>query len=400
MPLTDLKLRTLKPKDKRYKLTDSEGLYIQVETTGSRLWRFKYKFGGKEKLLAFGSYPLVDLLQARKKRDAARLLLLEGRDPSAEKKAVEEAERLVVEAATKPTVPTFREMAAAWLKLKNWSPRYAGQMQRRIDLNLNAYLGDLPIKDIAPRKVLETIQKIEDRDALVMARELLGVARNIFQYAIVNEHLDRDPTVGMTKVLKDPKPVKHHASLKAKELPRFFKRLREAQCEDITRLGLLFTLYTMVRTQETRFLEPEEVDGNMWRIPPERMKMRREHWVPLTPRVQEILAAARRINPRGRPFPFSENRMLYALYDMGYYGKATVHGMRGTASTILNESGLFNSDWIEKQLAHDEEDDVRGAYNAAEYIQHRKKMMRWWSDYLDKADADSKRDAELDELLS
>lgn len=382
--LTDIKIRSFKPEEKAYRKSDSEGLYIQVEPTGSKLWRMAYRYGGKQKTLAIGTYPLLSLRDARSARDDARRQLLDGLDPAAVKRAGKAAAR------APKRKPTFREMGDQWLALKNWSPRYGEQMRRRIDINLYAYMGDDQIDQIPPSKVLSTIRTIEDRGALVMARELLGTVRNIFQYAMVEEHLNRDPTIGMTKALRDPNPVKHHASFKAKELPEFFRRLRNFEGEEITRLGILFTLHTMVRTQETRFMEPNEVDGDMWRIPPERMKMRREHWVPLTDRAQEILAAARRINPRGRIFPFSENTMLYALYTMGYHGKATVHGMRGTASTILNESGLWNKDWIEKQLAHDEEDDSRDAYNAAEYLTHRKKMMRWWSDYLDQAAAGEK----------
>lgn len=392
MPLTDVRLKTLKPEAKTYKKADAEGLFIQVEPNGSKLWRFRYRFALKQKLLALGAYPTVSLLDARRARDDAKRLLAKGIDPAEEKKKA----RQPAPPPAPVTGPTFETVAREWIALKHWTPRYSKQMHDRLDQNLISQLGPTPVADVTPKQVIDCIRVMEDRGALVLAREQLGVLRNIFQYAIVHGHAEKDPTLGVNKVLRDPKPVKHHTALKKADLPTFFTRLNTVSAEEITKLALRFTMHTMVRTNETFGMVPEEIEGTLWRIPAARMKMRKEHLVPLSRQALNIVQRAREFNPKGRLFPMSNNAMLYMTYRMGFFSRATVHGFRRTASTILNEEG-FNRDWIEMQLAHSD-NTVRGIYNSAEWLADRAKMLQWWSDFLD-AQAKVKRDNWAD-LLS
>jgi integrase len=228
-----------------------------------------------------------------------------------------------------------------------------------------------------------------------MARRLNNHVGEIFRYAVALGVAKRDPSRDITAALKERPPVKHRAAMPRKELPLFFGKLEQEPLEKSTKIALLLTIYTLVRTNETRFArwsEFEDLDGKrpLWRIPPERMKMRSEHLVPLAPSVRSLLQELQAIDlpgphlfPGNRKGVMSENTMLYALYRLGYHGKATVHGFRGTGSTILNESGKFEPDWIERQLAHDERDQIRAAYNSAQYLKQRRIMLEWWATYLD-----------------
>jgi integrase len=389
MALSDAKLRVLKPAERPYKVADSGGLHVVVATSGSRFWRYAYRFDGKQKDLSLGTYPLMSLSQARAARDAAKRLLLEGRDPVQARKA--ETRRRKIAAAH-----TFKLVADEWFEARRrrWAESYARRLRSRLDADLIPELGSRPIADIEPMQVLDVIRRIEQREAIEMAKRVMQMAGAIFRYGVATSRCTRDPTADLRGALQTPGPVKHRSALDAAELPTFLQRLEDYPGEAVTRQALKLALLTFVRTSEVRFArwsEFEDLAGAapLWRIPAERMKMRRGHLVPLAPQVVDLLREIPRAKRTDLLFPaptrmgvISENTMIYGLYRMGYHGRATVHGFRSTASTILNEH-QFNRDWIEMQLAH-VEGGVRAIYNAAEWLPGRRDMMCWWADYLDR----------------
>lgn len=394
MPLTDAKLRALKPAAKPYKVADSEGLHVLVTTGGSVLWRLAYRFGGKQKLLALGQYPYVPLIDARSARQDAKRLLREGRDPSHERKMEKRRQRVAAG-------HTFQTVADEWFELRKdmWVKSYADRLRSRLDADLLPELGRRPIAEIEPIEVLDVIRKVEKRDAVEMAKRIMQMASAIFRYGVATSRCPRDPTFDLRGALRPAKEVKSRSALQASELPDFLQRMSAYEGDDLTRLALELVVLTFVRTAELRFATWAEFEGlegpePLWRIPAERMKMRRPHLVPLAPQAVAVLTKLRMLNLRhDQVFPaptrskvISENTMLYALYRMGYHGRATVHGFRKTASTVLNEQN-YNRDWIEMQLAHSE-GSVRSVYNAAEWLPGRREMMCWWADYLDRRRAE------------
>lgn len=402
MPLSDAKLRTLKGAAKAYKLADSGGLHILVPTSGARLWRFAYRFAGKQKVQALGPYPLVSLAEARRLRDASKKLLLKGIDPAAKKRADELEQRLAAG-------QTFSEVADEWFekRRRRWVESYSSRLRNRLDADLIPSLGSRPIAEIAPIEVLDVIRKIERRDAIEMAKRVMQMASAIFRYGVATSRCPRDPTADLRGALQSPGPVKHRSSLSAADLPEFVHRLSHYTGEEVTRAALRLALLTFVRTSEVRFArwsEFEDLDGpeRLWRIPAERMKMRRAHLVPLSPQVVDLLREVRRLSGRSpllfpaatRTGVISENTMIYGIYRLGYHTRATVHGFRSTASTILNEH-QFNRDWIEMQLAH-ADGSVRAIYNSAEWLPGRREMMCWWADYLDAAQVRGAEAADAD----
>jgi integrase len=388
MPLTDAKLRTLKATGKPQKISDGGGLHILVTANGSRLWRLAYRFGGKQKLLALGKYPDVSLVDARLARELARKRLEDGDDPSASRKA--EKRRAKIAAAH-----TFEAVANEWFEAQKhrWVSSYSDRLRRRLDDDLLARIGRRPIEEIEPVEVLDVVRAIERRDAIEMGRRVLQMASAIFRFGVATSRCPRDPTADLRGALQAREPAKRRSALSASALPEFLQRLEVYDGILSTRLALELALLTIVRTAELRFArwsEFEDLDGlePLWRIPPERMKMRRAHLVPLSSAAVSVLRQLK--SPNGKSdlvFPadtrsgvISENTMLYALYRLGYHGRATVHGFRSTASTILNENH-FNRDWIEVQLAHADRS-VRAVYNAAEWLPGRREMLNWWADYL------------------
>lgn len=383
MPLSEAACRNAKPRDRAYKLTDGDGLYLLVQPNGSRLWRMNYRFGGKQKTLAFGAYPTVLLGSARERRLTARRILERGLDPS----TIPDPD------APLPGGPTFEAVARRWLDARKdaLTPRYAALVERRLEADVFPEIGPMPIKTLeadAP-KILAALRKIEARGALLVARRCREYVGQVFRYAVASGEATRDPTADLRDALKSPGKPKHHASLKAKEMPEFFLRLRRYEGDQV-RTAIELILHTFVRTTELREARKAEFDGMTWRIPAERMKMGREHIVPLTPRARQLVdrlmvlaGDSEWLLPGVRGKPISQNTLLYALYRMGYHSRITTHGFRGTASTILNESGLFEPDWIERQLAHVPANQVRSAYNAAQHLADRRRMMEWWSQYLE-----------------
>ena len=391
MPLTDAKLRSLRSRSRPYKISDFEGLHILVSRSGAKLWRWAYRFNGKQQAISLGQYPAVSLLDARRARDAAKRDLLGGTDPAQARKLA----RLKARVAGKNT---FQDVANEWFALNEsrWVQSYSSRLKSRLENDLLKPLATRPIADIEPLEILDVIRKIENRDAIEMAKRVMQMASAIFCYGVATARCRQDPTASLKGALKPNKPSKRRQAIAQAELPTFMAKLREYDGNHVTRLAMLLIINTFVRTAEVRFArwsEFEALEGRkpLWRIPASRMKMRRDHIVPLAPQVVRLLSELRHTTGHSEfLFPatsrsgvMSENTLLFAMYRMGYHGLATVHGFRATASTVLNENN-FNRDWIEMQLAHHDRG-VRGVYNAAEWMPGRRTMMCWWADFLVKA---------------
>lgn len=361
--LTDMRIRSLKPSDKPYKVTDGEGMYLFVTPAGSKLWRLDYRLNGKRLTLAMGAYPALSLVEARRQREIARANIAAGLDPA-------------------PKAPTFKEIATRWLAKQTWVESYASRVKSRFDDDVFPQIGTMPIDMIQPAHILSVIRSIEDRGAIEMGRRVYQMIGRVMRFAVGESLIPADPTRDISESLAAPKPVQHRNFLPAEELPALMTRL--SAIGSVTALATMFTIHTMARTSETRFATWDEVSGDRWSVPAHRMKMRRDHIVPLSPQALAILDRVPRTSKwvfhiRGKPL--SENAMLYGLYGLGYHGKSTVHGMRTSASTYLNEHE-WNSDWIEMQLAH-VDGSVRGVYNAARYLRQRREMLRAWSAFLE-----------------
>jgi integrase len=387
MALTALSVKNARPRVKPYKLADEKGLYLVVTTGGSKLWRFDYRYGGKRKTLSFGKWNDVELAQARERRDVARKKLAEDLDPG-----------VPPPPQTAVVINRFESVGRDWHASAKvaWTSRYAKLVLGRLEADIFPHLGRDDIDRIEPPRLLEVIRKIEARGAIEMAKRVKNHCSEIFQYGIAEGKCRRDPAADIRRALMKARPKKHRAALPPSEFPDFLVNLKNYDGDEITKLALGFTLLTMVRTQETRFAkwpEFERLEGNepLWRLSADRMKMSREHLVPLPRQALKILKRLKELSPDSpHLFPantrhgvISENTMLYALYRMGYHSRQTTHGLRRCASTILNESGQFEPDWIEAQLAHVDQNKVRGAYNAAVYLKHRARMLQWWADFVD-----------------
>ena len=390
MPLTEMKCRNVKGKIKSQKLSDGGGLHLLVNADGAKYWRLAYRWHGKQRTLALGVYPAVGLAEARAARDDAKRSLAASIDPSTVKR---ERKRAAKVAAGN----TFEAVAREWHE--NWkgarTPYYAGQILRRLEADVLPTIGRRPIAELEPAELLDLLRKVEKRGVNETARRLKQLVGQIFRFAIVTSRAKRDPSADLKDALRATSEPRHHRAMPLTELPTFLKNLETYGGEQQTKLALKLVTLTFLRTTELRagkWSELEDLDGKsgQWRVPAERMKMRLEHLVPLSRQAIAVLRELRALSgnsPNIFPSPgkegcMSSNTMLYALYRMGYHGRATTHGFRSVASTILNESNLFNRDWIERQLAHVERNEVRRAYNAAEWMPDRRQMMQWWADYI------------------
>jgi integrase len=385
--LSDARARNAKPKTTPYKLADGEGLFLLIMPNGSKYWRLRYYFAGREKTLALGVYPDTSLADARERRSQARKAVAAGKDPSESKKA---AKRL----STLNNANTFEVVAREWFEKREheWKPTSIRSKRIYLESHLLPKMSRRPIAAITSPEVLEMLRVIEGRGTLDTARRVMQMCGQIFMYAIATGRADRNPVPDLRGALKTPL-VKHHHFLQAAELPDFLKHLTAYDGSLQTQLALRLLLLTFVRTNELRGARWSEIDWDKaeWRIPAERMKMKELHIVPLSKQAIDVLQKLKEFTGsfeyvfpnQQNPAKFmSENTMLYALYRMGYHSRATGHGFRSTASTILNENE-FRADVIERQLAHGERNRVRAAYNHAQYLPERRKMMQWWADYLD-----------------
>ena len=387
--LSDTAIRQAKPTIKPRKLFDASGLYLLIVPTGGKWWRLKYRFAGKERLLALGTYPDVGLKQAREKRDAARKLIAAGIDPGAQRKAAKAA--LIAR-----ETGNFEAVAREWFKTfsKEWAQTHAATIIRRLERDVFPWLGTCLAGEITAPDLLKVLRRVEARGALETAHRIHQVCGQVLRYAVATGRAQRDPSRDLLGVLP-PAREKHHAALtKPTDVAGLIRAIAAYHGSFVVRCALRLSALTFVRPGELRKAEWSEIDldEGVWRIPAARMKMRNEHLVPLSRQAVEILrelhpltGAGRYVFPGARTAnrPMSENTITAALRRMGYErGQMTAHGFRTLASTLLNEMG-WSADAIERQLAHAERDSVRDAYNRAEYLDERQRMMQAWADYLD-----------------
>lgn len=377
------------------KLHDGDGLYLWIYLDGRKYWRMRYWQAGKEKSLSAGVYPGISLSEARKKRDELRKQLQADLDPSAERKATNIRKKLANE-------NSFEAVAMEWFnkQVHTWVKHHADDVKRRLESNIFPTLGKRPIDQINAMELLDTIRKIETRGAYDLAHRVLQVCGQVFRYGIATGRCERNHSADLRGALT-PHVKKHQSAVRPEELPDLLRAISkyDETGDKQTRLALQLLAKTFCRTNELIGAEwcEFDLDNAIWIIPAERMKMKTEHVVPLAQQALAILSELKPIScgsrfvfpGRNRDKPISNNTMLFALYRMGYKGKMTGHGFRAVASTILNETG-FKPDVIERQLAHCERNEVRGAYNRAEYLPERKRMMQHWADYLDAIEAGAK----------
>jgi integrase len=388
MPLDDLTIRRAKPSGKPYKLTDAKGLHLFVTKAGAKLWRLQYRHAGKQRLLALGAYPDVSLKQARTKCEDARRVIAEGRNPAAEKQAAKRAAKFRERNSVEAVATRFIESRSY-----RWTPDYVAYVTKRLKANIFPFIGHRPIAEIEPPELLDVLRKIEAREALEMASRVRGLCSQVWRFAIGEGVARRDDLVGVLKPYKSKRIPR--ASIE--EMPELLRALE--RCEEPpflrnrqTRLGLQLLAHVALRPGELRQAHWCEVnwDDALWRIAADRMKRDRPHIVPLSRQAMALLRELHTLTGAGSlMFPgegkkgvMSGNTLNSALHALGYKGRHASHGFRGVMSTVLNERG-FNSDWIELQLSHVEENAVRAAYNEALWLDQRRIMMQWYSDYLD-----------------
>jgi integrase len=388
MRLSTAKIQNATAQKKTVRLFDGRGLYLEIAPTGSRWWRFKYRFAGMEKRISLGVYPDVGLKKARDRRDEMRKLVADGIDPSAARKQ----QKLM---ALDATANTFEAVAREWFEKHsaNWEASYSVKLLARLEANVFPWLGDRPIRDIKPPELLSVLRRVESRGVLETAHRLMNYCGNIYRYAVATGRAERDISSDLRGALP-PSTPQHHASVTDPEgVAALLRAIDGYRGSNVTRYALQLAPLVFVRPGELRKAEWSEIDleAGEWRIPAERMKMKTKHIVPLSSQAVAILRTLQPLTGKGHyVFPgarsrercMSENTVNGALRRLGWSGsEMTGHGFRSMASTLLNEQG-WNRDAIERQLAHTERNSIRAAYNYAEHLPERRRMMQAWSDYL------------------
>ncbi|MBK9161257.1 MAG: integrase arm-type DNA-binding domain-containing protein [Nitrosomonadales bacterium] len=395
MKLTATAIVKAKPEAKPYKLGDGGGLFLLVQPNGSKYWRLKYRHAGKEKLLALGVYPDVSLKDARARRDDARKLLANGSDPSAVKQTQKRQAQI---AAANSFEVIAREYHA--LKKPMWSDHHATDWINTLEREVFPKFGHRSLAEIETPDVLDILRALEARGTFEIRARVLQRVRAVFSFAIGSGRARLNPAAGIGREVLAPTPkVKHMPALEAKEMPQFLRALAEyqerAKSSPIVFAATRLLLLTFVRTGEVRGAQwcEFDLDAALWTIPAERMKARQPHTVPLSRQAVEVIRALQPLtghqpalfpNRNGNGAVISENTVLKVIENIGYKGRMTGHGFRTVASTYLNNLGTIRPDMIEAQLAHGDKDQVRAAYNRADYMEYRKAMMQFWADTLDK----------------
>ena len=389
MPLTDAAIKKAKPGPRPVKLSDGKGMYLLVTEGGSKLWRWKYRADGKEKVMPLGSYPDVSLAQARDALAAARKQLAAGADPMAKRKADKLAKQFAAD-------NSFQTVALLWWE--QWrnakSPRHADDVHKRLKADVFPAVGKRPISEIQAPELVAMVKGIAARGALDIAKRALQTSGQVFRYAIAHGLAQRNPATDIKPAdILASRKAGNYARLDAKELPDLLRHMEAYQGAPVTRMAMKLMALTFVRTSEligARWAE-FDLEAGRWDIPPERMKMKTPHIVPLSSQAIDILKTLQLVSghnallfpgERDHEKPMSNNTILKALERMGYKGRMTGHGFRGIASTVLHEMGL-NHAHIELQLAHQERNSVSAAYNHATYLKERAKMMQHWGNYLE-----------------
>ncbi|MEN8422253.1 integrase arm-type DNA-binding domain-containing protein [Acinetobacter junii] len=382
--LTDAQVRKIKPSEKKVKYPDGKGMYLEVTPSGGMHWRMKFRLNGKENIFSIGTYPETTLAQARRIRDEARLQIKDGTNPNKAKKQ----KKLQTEEST-----LFKVLAMQWMHDRK-DAITEGTYLRDLSVfekDLFPALGDISIDQIKGKDILACAKKIEERGALEMAKRSIPLTGRIFRYAIRKGIIENDPTPHLQEALK-PRKVKHMARLDISEFPPFLERMDRYHGSILVKTALQLMTLTFVRTAELINMEWNEIDfdNHLWRIPAYKMKMALPHIVPLSKQAVELIESLQPITGNkqfvfynhSKAKPLSNNALLSAIRTMGYMGKMTGHGFRGLASTTLHEQGYMH-DAIEIQLAHTVGNSVSQAYNHAQHLDYRVKMMQEWSDFID-----------------
>ena len=389
MPLTDITARNAKPTDKVQKLSDAGGLYLMVHPNGSKYWRLKYRFLGKEKVLAIGIYPQISLADARSRRDDAKKLLANIQDPSEVKQSLKAEAKL-------ESANTFESVARECLgkKASKQIDKTRNRNMRILELYIFKHIGSTPINKVTSKALLSALRKMEQRGITESAHRALQLCGEVFRYAIATERAQADLSLVLKGSLASVKQ-KHHASITdAKGVANLLKSIHVYEGNILTQNALKLAPLLFVRPGELRHAEWSEIDldASEWRIPAHKMKMNAVHIVPLANQAIDIFNQVKAFNGDGKYVfpglrstdrPMSENTINAALRRLGFEkGEMTGHGFRSMASTILHEQG-WPHEAIERQLAHAERNKVSAAYNYAEHLPKRREMMQSWADYLD-----------------
>ena len=400
MKLTAIQCRNAQPREKVYKLTDGQGLYLEVMPSGAKYWQFQYRYHGKRPRICFGVYPEISLLDAREARRKARETLRQGLDPAIERKRAKQNRAIEV-------ANTFELFAREWHtnKLSAWSPSHANDILRRFERDIFPMIGNVPITDLKAPDILAAVRKIEARGALELASRALQNIGRVFRYAIATGRAVTDPSYKLSEALL-PKKTTHYAAFAPQELPRFVNILRSnrARLHFHTLHATDLMMLTFVRTNELIKATWDEFDfeEKRWYIPAERMKMDRDHIVPLAKQVIARLEELKAVSA-GRPYVLphysqpdrhiSNNTVLKALERMGYKGQMTGHGFRSVATSTLKEKYGYRHEVVDRQLAHFPASKVDRAYDRAEYIDERTEMMQVWADHVDECAIEGLRHA-------
>ena len=391
MPLNALQIRSFQPETTPYKKTDERGLYLEIFPNGSKLWRLKYNFAGKQKRIALGAWPEVSLQAARLERDELRLRIAKGEDPALTRKKNKATAKI-------SAANTFESVAREYIenKMVGEGRAEATLLKARWFLDLlKPAIGHMPISDVAPQMMLAPLKKLEARGNRETAKKCRSFASRVFRYGAATGRCTTDPTAILKGALLTPQARHYAAILEPEKLGELLRAIDAFECYPITKLALKVAPHIFVRPGEMRHGEWPEIDFEkaIWTIPAGKMKARRTHAVPLSRQVLELLRELKAITGgQGYIFPafhtrlrpMSENTINASIRRMGYSkDDMTAHGFRSTASTLLNESGLWHPDAIERALAHGDSNAIRGTYNRGQYWDERVKMAQWWSDYLD-----------------
>ncbi len=399
MKLSDIQCRNAKPKEKGYKLFDGGGLYLEVLPTGRKLWRIKYYYLGKEKRISLGAYPLVTLGEAREARDDAKKLLSKEIDPSTAKKDKKTK-------AIRNVENTFKAISLEWFEIQKdkWSEGYQQKILRIMEMNLFPFIGGMPIANIKPPDLLDCLRKVEKRGALDIAARTKQTAGMIFRYAIQTGKCEWNAADNLTGALKT-KRTEHYSALDEKQLPAFLEALQknEARLFERTRRAVWFSLYTFQRPGEIRQAEWSEIDWDKkeWHIAAHKMKMRRDHIVPLSDQAIKILKDQQeetgylntpwvfpsQVRPRN---PMSDGTVNKAIKNLGFGDQTKAHGFRALARTLIREKLRYDSEVIEKQLAHKTRNPLGEAYDRTQFLEERAPMMQDWANYIDAIRSDGK----------
>lgn len=393
MSLSDTACKNAKPGEKPRKMFDGQGLFLLVTPKGGKWWRLKYRFGGKEKLLSLGTYPNTSLAQARERRDEARKQVAEGLDPSTVRKAGEAEARAHSE--------TFHALADEWYsKFKHtFAESYRADVWQRLAKDVLPWIGHRPVRELTPPEILSVVRRIESRGAAETARRQLQKIGQIMRYAVATGRAERDPTQDLRGAVATPEKRHFPALTDSFDVARLLKAIDGYQGSHVVRCALRFAPLVFVRPGNLRHAEWSEIDLKgphpAWKIPAQKMKMRRPHVIPLSRQAIEILNELHPLTGEGKYlFPgnrpgklMSENTLNAALRTLGFEkGTMTAHGFRAMASTLLNETG-WPPDVIEAQLAHAPKNAIRAAYNRSQYLPQRRELMQSWADFLDKLKA-------------